>query len=173
MFNIPVLYPICPLFLTIMENLKIVITQDDVDRYNRAYFAAHPRAKKLRIKGPEHPSLNWYMTANNMAVNDVKQDWKQFIINILEDRGLLNLEIDKCVVYYTTYFKRNKNIDADNITPKFILDGLVAGGFLVDDSIRHIALFTQGFYDAKNPRIELEFKNIQRKGEKENGEKEN
>lgn len=166
MFNIPVLYPICPLFLTIMEDLKIIITQDDVDRYNRAYFAAHPRAKKLRIKGPEHPSLNWYMTANNMAVNEVKQDWKQFILGILEDRGLLNFQVDKCIVIYTTYFKTQKNIDADNITPKFILDGLVAGGFLVDDSIRHVALFTQGFYDAKNPRIELEFKNIQRKGEK-------
>lgn len=149
-----------------MENLKIIITQDDVDRYNRAYFAAHPRAKKLRIKRPEHPSLNWYMTANNMAVNDVKQDWKQFILGILEDRGLLNMQIDKCVVVYTTYFKTRKSIDADNITPKFIFDGLVAGGFLVDDSIYHVALFTRGFYDAKNPRIELEFKNIQRKGEK-------
>lgn len=106
------------------------------------------------------------MTANNMEVNDVKQDWKKFILDILEDRELLNVQIDKCVVVYTTYFKTRKNIDADNITPKFIFDGLVAGGLLVDDSIRHVALFTQGFYDAKNPRIELEFKNIQRKGEK-------
>ena len=83
----------------------------------------------------------------------------------MQKYNLLNEKIDYCDVVYTTYFGRNKRIDADNITPKFIMDGLVAGSFLVDDSINHLTLLIRGFIDIDNPRIELRFCNIKKKGE--------
>lgn len=136
----------------------IIIDQNDVDAFNAKYFKEHPRAKKVRIKAPQHPSLNWYMTANNMEANNMKQNWKDFIVFILTNRNLINKQIDKCKVTYRTFFKRKCIHDLDNITPKYIFDGLVEGGFLVGDDCTHITrLTTECFYDKENPRIELEF----------------
>lgn len=141
-----------------MEKIKIIIRQQDVDEYNKQYFDLHPRAKKKRIDGPYHPTLNWYMTANNLSVNNKKQDWKNFIIFILNKYGLCDLRIGRCKVEYRTYLKARRKRDVDNITPKFIFDGLVEGGFLVADDIEHVVeLTTSGGYDSEDPRIELIF----------------
>lgn len=140
------------------KKIEIIITQKDVDNYNKQYFDLHPRAKKKRIDGPYHPTLNWYMTANNLAVNNKKQNWKDFIVYILNDRDLVNTAIKKCKVEYRTFLKDRRKRDVDNITPKFIFDGLVAGNFIIADDIDHIVeLVTSGGYDKANPRIELIF----------------
>ena len=138
--------------------IKITITQQDVDVYNKLYFDKHPKAKKNRIDGPCHPTLNWYMTANNLSVNNKKQDWKEFMIHTLEVLNLENCCIDKCKIEYRTFFKDKRKRDIDNITPKVILDGLVAGNFIVADDMTHIVeLTTSCGYDKENPRIELIF----------------
>lgn len=144
--------------------MKITITQTDVDKFNELYFKTHPRARIKRIIGPYHPSLNWYMRANNMSRNAAKQNWKEFILFILDENGLRNRQLDCCEIIYTTYFKQKRIHDVDNITPKFILDGLVDGKFLIADDINHIpVLVTKAFYDVENPRIELEFIEKRRK----------
>lgn len=150
-----------------MQNYKLVITWQDVNEFNNLYFAEHPRATKPRIKRPQHPSLNEYMIANNMKANQWKQNWKDFIVFLLEKYGLSGVKIDTCEVTYITYFGDKRVHDVDNITPKFIFDGLVEGGFLVADDIDHIkSLTTLGDRDRDNPRIELHFENVQlRKGE--------
>lgn len=138
--------------------IKIIITQRDVDEYNAAYFATHPRAQKPPIKKPQHPSLNEYVTACNMKSNGLKQNWKQFVLYILTKNNLLDEHIESCKVKYTTYFDSKRNHDLDNITPKFIFDGLVEGGFLVGDDMSHITEITiTGGYDKENPRIEMIF----------------
>lgn len=136
--------------------IKIVITQDDVDAYNTKFFASHPKAKRNRIDGPYHPTLNWYMTANNIQVNNVKQNWKEFIVDILEQQKLQNLMIQQCEIIYATYFKDRRKRDVDNITPKFIFDGFVESGFIEADDYQHIQkLTTICGYDKDNPRIEI------------------
>lgn len=141
-----------------METIKITITQQDVDEFNENYFKEHPKATKPLIKAPQHPSLNKTMIANNMQSNRQKQSWKDFILFVLHKRHLLEKRIDVCEIDYITYFKDKRVHDADNITPKFILDGLVAGGFLVADDIDHIRRLTIiGERDKINPRIELIF----------------
>ena len=144
-------------FLSEME-IKITITQDDVNSFNAEYFKAHPRAKKTLIAKPQHPSLNEYMTACNMKSNSSKQNWKQFMIYLLNEKGLRDIRLDKCEVTYITYFSNRRKHDLDNITPKFIFDGLVEGGFLIGDDMSHITKLTiMGGYDIENPRIELIF----------------
>lgn len=137
-------------------DIQIIITQEDVDRYNDEYFKLHPKSTKKRINGPQHPTLNWYMTANNMAANSVKQEWKNFIIDILRREGLVNMRIDVCEIIYRTYFKDKRKRDIDNITPKFIFDGFVEGKFIQGDDYSHIKkLTTECGYDKDNPRIEI------------------
>lgn len=134
----------------------ITITQNDVDKYNHDWLMKHPRAKNKPIKGPQHPSLNEYMTANNMKANHIKQNWKDFIYQIISDLGYLDLGIQRCEVTYRTYFKQNRPRDLDNITPKYIFDGLTAAGFWEDDSCNHVTkLIIECGYDKINPRIEL------------------
>ncbi|MEY8365735.1 hypothetical protein AALA22_08845 [Anaerovoracaceae bacterium 41-7] len=136
--------------------IRFVITQKDVDRYNEKYFKDHPRAKNRRIKSPSHPTLNWYMTANNLEVNNTKQAWKDFIIELLEEKQLQNMQIDQCDIAYITYFSDKRKRDVDNITPKFIFDGFTEAGFIVADDYFHIrSLTTICKYDKDNPRIEI------------------
>lgn len=102
-----------------------------------------------------------------MKSNQWKQNWKEFILFLLSKYKLQNIHIDTCEVTYITYFGDNRVHDVDNITPKFIFDGLVEGGLLVADDIDHIKkLVILGDRDKDNPRIELYFENVQlRKGE--------
>ncbi|MGF6375117.1 hypothetical protein M2140_000151 [Clostridiales Family XIII bacterium PM5-7] len=146
---------ILPSFFTTME-IKLTIDQNCVDNYNAEYFKAHPRAKKPPIKAPQHPTLNWYMTANNMSANNVKQHWKNLIFNIANEMSFADMGIEKCEIQYKTYFKTNRLMDLDNITPKFILDGLVHANVLVADDYKHITkLTTEADVDKSNPRIEM------------------
>ena len=144
-----------PLFNGEME-YRIIITQYDVDEYNQKYFKEHPRATKVRIKAPQHPSLNEYMVANNQARNNQKQTWKDFIVWILQKRNLTGIGVDRCEITYRTFFKTRRIHDLDNVTPKYILDGMTDAGFLVADDYNHVVrLITECGYDGENPRIEL------------------
>ena len=62
-----------------------------------------------------------------------------------------------------TWHEPNKKRDPDNITggQKFILDGLVAGGAIKDDSQRYINSITHRFeVDRDNPRVEIEIREV-------------
>jgi len=63
-----------------------------------------------------------------------------------------------------TWYEPNLRRDPDNITAgqKFILDGLVAGGVIKDDSQRYINSITHKYeVDRENPRIEIEVQEAQ------------
>lgn len=145
-----------PLFLQFMKTYQIIIDQNIVDEFNCKYFEDHPRAKKLAIKKPQHPSLNEYLGMTSVAQNTLKTKWEEFIYYILTKSSLLNEQIMKCRITYTTYFKLDRRHDVDNVTPKFIFDGLVKAGFLIDDDYKHVvSLETQCGVDKDNPRIEI------------------
>ena len=57
---------------------------------------------------------------------------------------------------FIAYMPTKRRIDPDNTVPKFILDGMVDAGFIVDDDGEHLkslALCTG--YDKNNPRTEI------------------
>lgn len=148
--------------------IKIIIDKTDVNEYNNEYFKTHPRAKNKRIKAPQHPTLNWYNTANNMSVNNVKQEWKKFIVEKLRKDGLCDKIIDyPCYVEYVTYFPTKALHDTDNITPKFIFDGFVEAGLFVGDDSRYINRLEIGVeYDKEDPRIEITITPMRKKEKK-------
>ena len=62
-----------------------------------------------------------------------------------------------------TWYEPNRRRDPDNVSggQKFILDGLVAGGAIRDDSQRYINSITHRFeVDRENPRIEIEVQEV-------------
>lgn len=89
-------------------------------------------------------------------MNALKQRWKDFIRWYVEEQGYANLRIEKCEVHQMIYYPTNRRHDVDNTTPKFILDGLVEGGMIVDDDEKHIVRLTlECGVDANYPHTDL------------------
>lgn len=109
------------------------------------------------IKTPWHPTVNTWMILPRMSMNQLKQQWKDFIIWFIEKNGYTNLKIDDCTMKFKTFYKNNRRHDVDAAVPKFILDGFSESGFIVDDDSKHLkelTLFCD--VDKENPRTEIE-----------------
>lgn len=95
-------------------------------------------------------------------MNRVKQKWKEFIVWFVNSQGYTNLRIEKCEIEQIVYYGNNRRHDPDNSVPKFILDGLVDSGMIIDDDDRHITkLSLSCSTDLERPRTEIVFKHIQ------------
>lgn len=91
-------------------------------------------------------------------MNNLKQRWKNLMKWFVADQGYSNLRIDKCEIKQIIYYPTNRRHDIDNSVPKFILDGLVESGMIIDDDSKHITKLTlECFVDKENPRTELYF----------------
>lgn len=140
-----------------MENeISIIIDSETIERYNHVYFQQHPRAKKIPIPTPQHPSINTYTRMGYQAANNLKQRWKTFIIWVIEDLGYQDMQIESCEIIYRTFFFQDRRHDLDNLSPKYILDGFVESGFIVDDDFQHIRKLTiECDIDKEHPRMEF------------------
>lgn len=144
------------------NTLKIVIDKKDVETYCDEYKELHPKSRIPPIKHPSHPSINEWMIKTRQAMNGMKQKWKDFSIWIVREYGWEDMGIKSCELYFTTYFDNKRRRDNDNYTPKFIMDGFVEAGLLIDDSNSVVKSLTiECKYDKENPRMEFLFKNIE------------
>jgi Holliday junction resolvase RusA-like endonuclease len=90
------------------------------------------------------------------AANHLKQLWKEFVVWLVQYNNYTNLGIKKCKLIVTYYYRTKQKRDADNYNIKFIGDGLVSSGIIVDDNLEVITSLTiQGSYDKLNPRTEI------------------
>lgn len=138
------------------KEIKLVIDNEVLDRYNKYYFSKHTKASKVPIKDPYHPSINVWMILQRPMMNALKSKWKDFIVWFIYDQGYTNLRIKRCEMLCTTYFKTNHRHDTDNTVPKFILDGMTEAGFLIDDDDTHLVeLKLRCGRDKNNPRTEI------------------
>lgn len=127
-----------------------------VEKYISHYFSEHPKAKNPPIDGPNHPSINKWMILQRQAMNSMKQKWKDFSSWVVKVYKYENMKIQKCDIEVTTFYPRKIRHDPDNYVPKFILDGFVEAGLLVDDNDEHIRSLTlKCRYDKENPRTEI------------------
>lgn len=98
------------------------------------------------------------------AMNNLKQRWKNFIVWFVNEQGYANLGIERCEITQTIYYSTNRRHDLDNSVPKFVLDGLVESGMIVDDDASHVTKITlQCGVDKDHPRTELILKIMERK----------
>ena len=147
-----------------VENMRLVIDNNTLEKYEQFYFRLHPKATKRPIDKPIHPLMNQWMIMKRPMMNALKQKWKNFSKWIIENQGYSNLHIDKCEMKFTTYYKTNRRHDVDAASPKFILDGFTESGFIIDDDSTHlISLTLECYVDKEYPRTEIEITNIKLK----------
>lgn len=138
------------------KNILLVIDKPVLDEYSAYYFSIHTRATKRPIKNPYHESINSWMIMKRPAMNHLKQKWKGFVKWFVNEQGYANLRINKCEISQTIYYPNNRRHDLDNCVPKFVLDGLVESGMIIDDDSNHITKLTlQCGVDKEHPRTEL------------------
>ena len=137
--------------------IKLVIDNSTLERYEQYYFSIHPRASKRPIENPYHPTINTWMIMKRPMMNALKQKWKDFIVWFINDLGYANMNIERCSMKCTTFYKNNRRHDCDNSVEKFIFDGLSEAKFIVDDDSKHLTSITLECYvDKDNPRTEIE-----------------
>lgn len=106
------------------------------------------------------PSLNKYAGRQNVwEYRQDKNDWKNLCVLYCRPRPQNPPEYAQVTITY--YFDNRRRHDADNYQ-KFLLDGLVAAGVIMDDDFSHIQVLCKGGYDKKNPRTEIEINEIER-----------
>lgn len=139
-----------------MKTIRMTIDNSVLERYNLFYFTEHPKAHKKPIPHPYHESINVWMIMQRPMMNALKQKWKDFIKWYVGEQGYANLRIRKCEIRQTVYYPNNRRHDIDNSVPKFILDGFVDSGMIVDDDSEHVTKLTLScLVDTVNPRTEL------------------
>jgi Holliday junction resolvase RusA-like endonuclease len=137
--------------------IKLTLDQEVLDKYNRYYFLEHPKAKKVPIEHPYHPSINTWIILPRIQMNALKQKWKDFVKFWMKLEKLENRQLDNFDIVLTVYFNTKRRHDTDNQVPKFILDGFTESGFIVDDDEKHLhSLTLKTGYDKENPRTEIE-----------------
>ena len=128
--------------------IEIEFTEELLEKWTKLYFKEHPRAKKRAIKNPSHQYINEWCILKRQAMNSLKQNWKSFTIFVIEYYGLQCLSIKKCKCKYIVYRDTKYRRDCDNITPKFLWDGLTESdgiGLLKDDSCDCITELTLSY----------------------------
>lgn len=145
------------------SDIKLIIDNDVIAKYESFYFGKHPKAHKKPIEQPYHPSVNKWMIMKRPMMNALKQKWKDFMVWFIKYIGYNGMNIHECEMTFTTYFKTKIRHDTDNSVPKFILDGLVDSGFIIDDDSKHLKSLTLKCDDDKsNPRTEIMISKIKR-----------
>lgn len=145
-----------------IKEIKLIIDNNVLEQYEAYYFMIHPRASKKPIAHPYHESINAWMIMKRPMMNALKQKWKDFIVWFVRAQGYANLRIEKCEIEQTVFYPNNRRHDIDNTVPKFVLDGLVESGMIIDDDCKHITkLILCCVADSNCPRTELVIKNIQ------------
>ena len=141
------------------KEYNLILDQSVLDRYNKYYFKQHPKAKKVPIERPLHPSINSWMILQRMAMNNLKQKWKDMVVWWINDLGYSNLKINEFEMTVTSYMPTKRRADPDNIAPKFLCDGFTESGFIVDDDGEHLRSLTlKTRYDKNNAHTEINIK---------------
>lgn len=139
------------------NHIKITIDQRLIEKYTKYYFLNHPKAKKPPITKPRHPSINQWCILPRIQMNALKQKWKDFTVFTIKYYQLENMKLDNLDVVSTTYMDTRRRADTDGATPKFIYDGWVEAGFIVDDDYKHLhSTILLMDYDKDNPRTEYD-----------------
>ena len=102
------------------------------------------------------PSNNKYLGNDNSRhiYAKKKKEW-EWIVFITIGKNKPKQPLKRTIVKITYYFKDKRRRDPDNYSGKFILDGLVKAGVILDDSFKHIQLILEGKCDKYDPRTEI------------------
>lgn len=112
--------------------------------------------------------LNTYINAERrnrfLGAKIKKQETENVWMQCLSEDNQNQKPIKKPCVIHFKWFTRNERKDPDNVCGtghKFVLDGLVKSGILVNDTRKYIKGFTDYFFvDSSLPRVEIELEEV-------------
>lgn len=120
------------------KTITLILDEKELKQYLDFYFYKNKGRKKIPIENPVHPSINQWAGQHYHKKNALKKDWHDFINWYIKKYGLHEYKIKKCKMTCVLTYPTKHRRDPDNYTHKFINDGLVLSGFLVDDSFSNI-----------------------------------
>ena len=92
--------------------IKIIIDENLLNSYyNNYYFIKYPKRKKKPITEPIFPTLNSWIILPRMAMNNLKQQWKEFGEWVVNYYNYNNLNIDECIIFIEHMFKTKRRRD--------------------------------------------------------------
>ncbi len=112
-------------------------------------------SKVWTIEIPDcHPSINSWMRMHFIARNKLNNYWKDMVWALAKEAKLP--QFDKPVEIFIHYYHPRDDVDLDNYTPKFIIDGLKT--FFGDDDINHVKKLGWTFHKEKVKRSVVEIR---------------
>lgn len=108
------------------------------------------------------PTNNKYM-GNSHNFNEYRREkerWHWLIKGAINKAHRPQRPFERATVNITYYFKDKRRRDPDNYSGKMLLDPLVREGILIDDSFAVVTLVLVGEVDKKNPRTEIEIREV-------------
>lgn len=86
------------------------------------------------------PSLNVWHGMHWAKKEQEKRKWEELIKSLLAGKKKLRQAYRRPTVRITFYFDIDRDRDKDNMTPKWIMDGLVKVGVIRDDNSKEVDL---------------------------------
>ncbi|MBL4576412.1 MAG: hypothetical protein JKY51_10020 [Opitutaceae bacterium] len=122
-------------------------------------MARKPKSIKIVLEG-EFTDLNTYINVertHRFKASALKKHETNLVADLVGYKQVPPVNFYPVHIAFTWYTK-DKRKDADNVcfSRKFLLDGLVKGGVLFDDSRKYVGGFSDTFaVDKENPRVEI------------------
>lgn len=147
----------------INNKIKIVLDKESLERYDKHDAKLRPKRKNKvlnwcgKTRNGCLPSLNVFLNVGSrMEQNQRKQTFSNYVEFVIDEMGISNLNIDKCVIIVKQYKGDKRKFDVDNILTKSFMDSLVKKKVIVDDNYTIVPLvILTGEYDKGNARSEI------------------
>jgi crossover junction endodeoxyribonuclease RusA len=103
------------------------------------------------------PSINEWRNMHHYEEAKQKKKWEEIVgWEVLAQKVKPQKPIERAVTTYLYFFPSRRRHDPSNYSPKWIEDGLVKAGVLLDDSFENVDLnIRKGGVDKHNPRVEI------------------
>ena len=88
-----------------MKQYILTSDKETLEEYNTYYFKKYPKRRKAPIKTPLHPSVNTWFILPRPAMNKLKQDWKDYIVWLVNKYDYQDLNIKKLVFKLNLFLK--------------------------------------------------------------------
>ena len=108
------------------------------------------------------PSLNEWSRMHWAKAARLKKQWEHDVYYCAYSvRPKTPIKFAKVKITY--FFKTNRHRDiVDNYSPKFLMDGIVKAGVLVDDRTEYVGIpELVPDFDKDNPRVEIEIEEVE------------
>lgn len=158
-----------------MKEKTLVIDKTLLEEYLTYYKKFHPTSRNHPLAKPNAKdktvgyvfgcSINEFTNIKNRIVqNNLKQNWKAFIVWLCNKEGIAGWELDKFEISYKWVFPNNIRHDSDNYVffNKFIADGLSESKVITDDCFgkMYLKLDCNKYVEKEHPRVEITIKEL-------------